>query len=205
MSLTIPSRDLNNEQKLQLRDICLRMAVDRARGLGLGRTEKELTIRDLLAADLGLPNWSLHPWSQPQHTWGNPSVWISLQNGMKTIGIFKCLQLGYHPTAKELRFGKGSVIMGIHSLESAYAGLPILESLREVFMDPEAREVLHRMTGNLDNNVNPALGTPMEAYFSDPYFYDPQDAIRISTDWTNGDDYLVLGGYVVERRGSTVV
>ena len=51
--------------------------------------------------------------------------------------------------------------------------------------------------------ISPDFGSPMEAYFSAPYIYDPQSLIKVETKAMKDSDgdYLVLVGYVIEPRG----
>ena len=42
-----------------------------------------------------------------------------------------------------------------------------------------------------------------ESYFNEPYVFDPQDMfqVEVTAREDSPGDYIVLGGYVIERRG----
>lgn len=92
------------------------------------------------------------------------------------------------------------------ALENCYGGLPIIQNLNQALASRKAREVLNRMMGReKEVPVFPALGSPMEGYFTEPIIYDPQDHVYIDVEIkAPSDNYLVLGGFVCERLGVTV-
>ena len=204
MPTTIPSRDITVSDKKYFRAKVIEMATNRAMATALVRQAEELSFRDLGAADLGL----IHGWQTSKTSAHNFTQWINyIVPSITLLCIYKVLQLSAAPTVTTLRFRKNYGTLGLHDLESCYNGLPIMEALSRTLMSKENKEVLDRLAGR-DNEVSisPDFGSPMEAYFSEPYIFEPNQTIDIEVfSHKDGDgDYLVLGGYVVEPRGLTV-
>lgn len=135
--------------------------------------------------------------------------WIDVlcSKPMRIIAIYKVLQLSPKPKVSALAIFQGFTKVGYHELELCYAGLPIIENLKAALMDPTTRAVLDRMAGREEFPVSPGIGSHMEAYFGEPYVIDPQHSfkIEVKTRFRTSGDYLVLGGYVAERRGETIL
>ncbi len=204
MAATIPSRELTIQNKQQFRVHVVEAAFSRAVSRGLGNSMDGVTYRDLGPGDLGLTDWST-----PKTSTQTFEHWISYAVPTKTIiCIYKVLQLSSAPTVAALRIGTGYSVLGLHELEACYSGLPIMEALAGTLMSKENKEVLDRLAGREnDVQVSPDFGSPMEAYFSEPYVFDSDSKINIDIKArkSGNGDYLVLGGYVFEPRGLTVV
>ena len=204
MSTTIPSRDISIEDKKLFRERTIAAGIWRAKTKGIAVDDMELKWRDLAPEDVGLTAWAT-----PATRAGEYTTWIThLVSMMSALCIYKVLQLSNNPTVASMRFLVGSgTVKGIHELEACYSGLPIIKNLAKALMSPEAKEVLDRLAGRDEMGVSPDLGSPMEAYFGEPYVYDPQDQviIQVKSRQDSPGDYLVLGGYVIERIGVTIV
>ena len=198
--LSIPSRDISIEDKKQFRERTIAVGIHRAKAVAIANLEENLTWRDLAPEDVGLTSWATPPTRAGEYT-----TWISHTVLVGTVlCIYKILQLSINPTVASMRFLVGPVtIKGIHELEACYSGLPIIKNLAKALMSPEAKEVLDRLAGRDEMGVSPDLGSPMEAYFGEPYIYEPhyQVVIQVKSRQDSPGDYLVLGGYVIERIG----
>ena len=206
MSTTIPARDINIEDKKKFRSQTIQNGLTRAMYKGLASSQEELIFRDLAPEDLGLTAWATP--SIPSG--GSYITWISHVVAIRCcICLYKVLQLSNNPTVTSLRFKAGyhgATTRGMHELETCYSGLPIIKNLAKALMSPGAKEVIDRLAGR-DMEVSPDFGSPMEAYFGEPYVYDSEDTfvIEVKSRRDSPGDYLVLGGYVIERRGMTIV
>ena len=202
MTITIPSRDLKIEDKKLFRERVLRAGIQRAKDKGLA--EEELVFRDLAPEDVGLTSWATPSMLANTYTaWINHTV-----SRYSVLCFYKILQLSNDPTVASIRLwlGPRATTKGIHELETCYSGLPIIKNLAKALMSPGAKEVIDRLAGR-DREVSPDFGSPMEAYFGEPYVYDSEDTfvIEVKSRRDSPGDYLVLGGYVIERRGMTIV
>lgn len=205
MTITIPARDISIEDKKHFRSQTIQAGIARALNRGLAPSEHELIYRDLAPEDLGLTAWAT-----PAMQGGPYTTWISHTIVNKCyICIYKVIQLSSNPTVTSLRFWQGPRIatIGIHELEACYSGLPIIKNLAKALMSPEAKEVIDRLAGRDGMEISPDFGAPMEAYFSQPYVFD-QDCsyvIEVKSRKNSPGDCLVLGGYVIEPVGMTIV
>jgi len=156
-------------------------------------------IRDLRPEDLGLRSWAVPPIAA-----NTPTAWIrAFVSPTQVIGIYKVLQLSANPKVSTLELYRGARMrLGIHELESCYGGLPILKALQKALLSPEARQVLDRMAGREPMEAHPDFGSHVEAYFSEPYVFGPNDTLElvVTARQDTVDDYLVLGGFVAERH-----
>jgi hypothetical protein len=197
MSYIIPARDIDIARKQEFRSLAIESLIVRALALELARNRYDFVIRDLMPQDLGLPNWGINI---------GPNSWISATiNRQQVVGIYKVMQLGLNPTASGISFRNSGSTMAIFNLESCYGGLPIIKNLAQALVSPEAREVLVRMVGPSEIHTFPELGAPMEGYFSEPIIYNPRDFMTIALTTSGASDYLVLGGFVCEPKGITVI
>lgn len=201
MATTIPIRELSIEKRGDYRKRIFDMVAQHAMHRKIVSDLHELTSLDLSSADVGLIAWQT-----PITTANTFTPWIHIAvPSDKIFVIFKILQLSMNPTVTTLRIQKDTVL-GIHELEGCYSGLPIIKSLAKALMSPEAKAVLDRLAGR-ETIASPDFGSPMEAYFSQPYLFFPNDALKIdvkSRENSQGD-YLVIGGYVFERVGARVL
>jgi len=203
MTITIPSRDIKKEDKKLFRERVLMAGVIRAKAKGIAFSEAELVWRDLAPEDVGLTSWAT-----PSMLANTYTTWISHTVSRYSILCFyKILQLSNDPTVASIKFwlGPRATTKGIHELEACYSGLPIIKNLAKALMSPGAKEVIDRLAGR-DREVSPDFGSPMEAYFGEPYVYDPEDTfvVEVKSRKASPGDYLVLGGYVIERIGVTI-
>jgi len=204
MSTTIPARDISIEDKKLYRERTIEVALHRAVNKGLASSKDGLTCRDLAPEDLGLTAWA----TPAILSGGSYTTWISHIVATRCcICFYKVLQLSNNPTVTSIRLKLAAhTIWGIHELETCYSGLPIIKNLAKALMSPEAKEVMDRLAGRSDIDVSPDFGSPMEAYFGEPYIYDSQDTcvIEVKSRASSPGDYLVLGGYVIEPVGVTI-
>jgi len=193
---TIPSRDISIEDRKLHRERVIAAGVARAGQRGIILDSGEVALLDLAPEDVGASSWATPPTVAGVYT-----TWLSWTVPRKVLVIYKVLQLSINPTVTSLRFWRGSrmTTMGINELEACYSGLPIIKNLAKALMDPESKEVLDRLAGREDVKVSPDLGSPMEAYFSEPYILDPdsQFQIEVKSREDSSGDYLVLGGFVI--------
>jgi len=201
MPITIPSRDLTIERKRDVREFTLNAGIANAKHLGLCVSSEELSVRDLNPEDLGKRSWAT-----PEVKADIFTPWIDGIISNTVLCIYKVLQLSAAPTTCTLRFQRNGTVIGLHELENCYSGLPIMQAFWETAMSKEAKEVMDRLLGRDDIEVSPDFGSPMEAYFSEPHIFNLQDYIHIDVKSRTDSpgDYLVLGGYALERRGVTV-
>lgn len=204
MTTTIPAHDLSLEKRQEHRNLVQELLKRRAIDLGIApHALDDLTIRDLSPEDLGLTSWAT-----PAQDAGTTVNWIDcITKDRKILAIYKVLQLSAKPKVSALAIYKGVSKVGYHELELCYAGLPIIENLKAALMNPTTRAVLDRMAGREEFPVSPDIGSHMEAYFGEPYVIDPDYSFKIEVKarFRTSGDYLVLGGYVAERRGETIL
>jgi hypothetical protein len=201
MSYVIPGSDLSPEDKKNHRHNTLQMVMRRAVYARLVKNEQELIIRDLNPEDLNLESWAT-----PALTRGWVE-WFSEAPVNKVVGIYKCLQLSPKPKISSISFIVGGIRVALHDLESCYGGLPILENLQKVLMDPEARRILDTLSGKPEEGAKPILCSTMEAWFTEPVIVD--NHVNLKTELSSrrdfgAGDYLVLGGLVAEQIGITI-
>lgn len=202
MSITIPAFELSPEKKVTFRERVQQALVQRAMEKALIPDRESLTIRDLSPENLGLTSWAT-----PAQAADTTVEWIKcVIKPIHLIAIYKVLQLSAKPKVSTLTIYIGSSRVGRHELEPCYASLPIIENLKKALMDPTTRAVLNRMSGREGFPIAP-VGSHMEAYFSEPYIIDPDQffIVEVKARYRTSGDYLVLGGYVAERRGETII
>jgi hypothetical protein len=119
------------------------------------------------------------------------------------IGIFAVLNLSADPHITRLEFRTPSVCMGVHDLTCTYAGLPTIKALQSALLDPVVRAVIERLSGEPEPKI--ALGSPSEAYFSEPYVFLPNEwcQVRVSGE-PGGPENFLLRGFVAEPIGMTI-
>jgi hypothetical protein len=201
MSYVIPGSDLSPDNKKEYRNLTVQAGINRALTARLGNRQDDLITRDLSSEDLDLESWATPALSE-----GVWTEWFVDSPYNMVVCIYKCLQLSPKPKVSRLAFTLDGRQAAVFDLESCYGGLPILENLRRVLMDPEARRVLDTLSGH-DKEAKPVLCTTMEAWFTEPIIVDPSCQIRVELKarraFSDGD-YLVLGGFVIEPVGQTV-
>lgn len=194
----IPRRDLTVGDIVTLKTACfniLNYSWNNYMPVGNGAI-----IRDLSPRDFGLSDWAI-PRGKGLIPWINTIMLAS-----NAIIFNRVLQLSANPTASRIRFSNQGVILGDFDLESCYAGLPILQAMGQSLVDPVAREVLDRIMGREDMAIAPSLGSPMEGFINPPVFCDFGGNIKVDIEAkSTSDNYLVLGGYIIEPRGKTIV
>jgi len=204
LSTTIPSRDISIEDRQKYRERTIEAALHRAVDKGLASDQYGLTCRDLAPEDLGLTAWAT-----PAMSGGTYTSWVAHTVASRRLTcIYKVLQLSNNPTVTSLRIwlGPRATTLGMHELEACYSGLPIIKNLAKALMSPEAKEVMDRLAGRDGMEISPDFGAPMEAYFSEPYGFEPNShyVIEVKSRRNSPGDYLVLGGYVIEPVGATI-
>jgi len=196
MSYAIPGSDLSPEQKKSFRQQAIEPCLLKAVHFGMVDNRAELIVRDLSPDELGLKSWATPKLCENQ--------WVPWFNSVRPdiiISIYKCLQLSLTPKTSSISFYSGAK-RAQFELESCYGGLPILQNLQKVLMDPVAREVLDELSGN-DEKITPLCST-MEAWFTEPIVIVQNEILNIEL-YSHCDapgDYLVLGGFVIERAGA---
>lgn len=186
VSSMLSSAELSIREKGLLKERA-RQAVSRQHMRILGSYPEQITIRDLLPADLGLQSWRI-----PAGT----TNWISYKvEGQQSIVLYKVLNLSPDPTISELqiRLGPaGSTTLGIINIESLYSILPVIKNIGHLTF-PQIKQLID------------SLAIPMEGYFLKPYIFWTDNWININiTAYGNKDNHLVIGGYVCEYYGCTI-
>lgn len=199
MSYIIPTRDLGIEKRAAFRNAAIENGVRFALSTGLARTREELSVRDLLPVDIGLKYWQVNL-KAGNITW----IFTTIQNSM-IVTIYKIMVLCPDPGAIQLHiYNNNSARTGMYPLEPLYAEIPFWKMITDSMMSPEAREVMNRMTGP-PVKIQPEIGA-MEGYFSEIHGYKPNSSIRMDL-VSNKDsiDRIMLGGFVIERRGTSII
>ena len=203
MSITIPSRDLSLTEKKGERERIVEIGISRMKAKCIIGHVAEATFLDLAPQDLGLTSWAT-----PSLIGNVKTSWVRCVLGPQAvIVIYKVLQLSVDPTVANIEFWASGSCCAVHELEMCYSGLPIIKNLAKALMSSEAREVLDRLSSREDAPVSPDFGAPMEAWFSEPILYDPGVSceIKVMSRRDSPGDYLVLGGYTLERAGTTKI
>ena len=196
MSYSISSWEIPTEYRKQFRQTLCEAMVARALHLKVILEQSYADIRALLPKDVGLKTWRT-PAQNPYDvtTWINypvPSTAI--------IGIYKIIQLSKRPKVTTMSFRRGysgSTIVAVHQIENIYALIPVLDKVREY----KANHGIHQIFGSMDQMV-------MEAYFNEPIIYDPAGYLQIEVTSPEGNkkgDRLMIGGFILEPRGGTVI
>ena len=199
--ITLPVRDLSISQRQEYMQRSLAVGYAEVKRKGLAVEDREL-----VSLDLGPENLGLSDWATPVTQGGGFTTWINhMVSNWSAICIYKFLQLSLDPAVSTLEFLRNRTVIGINELEHCYGGLPIVTALARALMSREAKEVLDRLAGN-EAEVSPDLGFPMEGYFSEPYVWGPGDQMNIlvKSRRDSPGNYIVLGGFVIERRGNRV-
>jgi len=190
----IPTEDLDTDKRARFRKEVIENLVYFAMH-ELNLPKEVLSLRDLLAEDLGLLDW----------TTPKDKQWINTPISNRTyIGIYKLLQLNAYPSITVVEFWVDRSRIAKVGIESCYSGLPILERMKEALLDPVAREVMNRLT-DTESKIC-LIGSKMEGYFSEPIIIKANAHFEVNIyHREEKSDYLILGGFVVEPKGMTVV
>lgn len=184
VSSMLSSAELSIREKGLLKNR-YRQAVSRRHMRILDSYPEQITIRDLLPADLGLQSWII-----PAGT----SNWIDHRlKHRTTIILYKILNLSPDPTLIDITIKSGiSKILGIHNIESLYSILPVIKNLGHLTY-PQIKQLID------------CLALPMEAYFLKPYTFSQNELLNISiTAYGYKENHLLIGGYVCEYGGELV-
>jgi hypothetical protein len=147
-----------------------------------------ITIRPVLASDLGLKDWKV-----PASPTNDDIPWVSHFLPSNTmLALYKFVIASSDPHVNELIFGYNYATRVKVDLTELHSVLPLIKSKKIT----ELMEIY----GDIYN-------IRMEAYFNDPIIYNPGSSIRVSTKRTvmSEDDVIYLGGYVIELKGTTVM
>lgn len=192
----IPSEDLTLDKREMHRVGVIEMLIVRALDLCVVKHREDLKIRDLLPEDLELQNWAT-----PEES----GLWITAHPKFP-IGIYKVLQLNAYPSVHTLEFRKDCCVVAKVGIEGCYSGLPTLQRLQEALLDPRARQVMDRLTGDTPSNPL-SFYSKMEGYFSEPIICDSNQHLEviIHCHQKSSSDYLFIGGFIAEPLGCTIV
>ncbi len=202
MSHLIPSWDLSIDDKKKFREGTVRAGVQRALALALAHDECELVEVGLLSSFLGLRKWIV-PEQHPVDEW---FTWIKHKTSPLVIAITHIsIVFPVTPGLNLLRFGLGETLnttKAVFSLSSLYSIGPLLKALEEDVSISRIAEA-----NNDRERIEWLKNWPiMEGYFSEPIIYGPGDFINIQLCCDSAEKAgLVLGGFVIERVGRTVI
>ncbi len=202
MSYLIPGWDLSTERKQEFREKTFRAGVQRAIYKGLAQNEHELVALGLLPSFLGLRKWIV-PEPHPVDEW---FTWIKHKTSPLVIAITHVsIVFPVTPGLNLLRFGLGEILnatRAVFSLSSLYSVGPLLKALEEDVSISKIAEA-----NNDRERIKWLKNWPiMEGYFSEPVVYGPDDFVNIQLFCDSAEKAgLVLGGFVIERVGATVM
>lgn len=192
MSYTIPTWELKVETTQRHREATI-MALHQR--FSAQCDIKDVTLRQLLAKDLGLQSWRT-----PQQDPGEKTVWIDKQLAAnRFIAIMGIIQLSKNPKVSELTISAGEsgmLTLGLHELDEIYSILPILKKLD---VDKTIDELFSTF-GRLER-------IRMAAYFSEPYLFKQHKVIHITVQSPEGNktgDRLMLQGFIIEPAGTSI-
>ena len=195
MSYTLANWEISVENRKAFRGCLLEAMIARAMSLAIIEDRASGNIRLLTAKDVGLKRWRTPP-QEPNVS----NIWIYIQVPVGQIfGFYKLIQLSKKPTVTTISYSlgvSGATILANHDFEHLYSMLPVLEKLWE----HKSEKDIQSLFGGVDQMV-------MEAYFTEPILYLPQDYIRIGVKAPEGNkrgDKLMLGGFVLERIGDMI-
>ena len=173
--------DLKKEKTELFRKHTEDALINRAAAIKHVPSESQTAIRQIFPEDLGLESWKV--------TNGDP--WIKLTSSV-SMAIFKVTQLSLNPSVSIMTFRTPSYVFYKFDLKGMYAPLAYLNKIHSITTLGKAM-VIYDGISDLQ----------MEAYFAEPIVIDPHCEFQIEVSPNDGDDELVLGGFVCEPRGTT--
>jgi len=205
MSYLIPVSDLSIEKRGTYRGLVLEALTNRQKTIC-----GDLSVfvpRELLPQDLGLSSWEtpeVTQWQTPEVTqkW---TPWVNyITSPESVLAIYKLTQLHHDPNISQIKILRSGSTLGIHNLDCCYGGLPIIKNLQLALLDPTTRKVLEKLSSDGENFNFWGIGI-MEGWFSEPYIIDGDSRLIIEISGRKASrDQIVLGGFIIERRGTTV-
>lgn len=200
MSYLIPVNDISPEKRERHRGSVLEALTNRQKNLygDLPNFNLPNFTRELLPQDLGLSSWETPGITQ---MW---APWVNYITSPETVlAIYKLTQLHHDPNISQIRVRNSCSVFGVHDLNCCYGGLPIIKNLQLSLLDPTTRKVLEKLSDGENFNFW-GIGI-MEGWFSEPYIIDGDRRLIIEISGRKASrDQIVLGGFIIERRGTTV-
>lgn len=196
MSYLVSSWEVSTKNKEDIRRATQESMIARAIHCGVASTRNELLVVALMPEDLGLDKWQT-----PVETTGYPVKWIDCETPSgKILAIYKVIQLSVAPKVTKLDFYQGFsgvTCFARFQIEQVNSLLPVLKQIGRF----QTKKYIRRLFERPDQMV-------MEAYITEPIILSPKTFTQVKVSSPGGNetgDKLMLGGFVVERIGHTIV
>lgn len=182
-SFIVNKWDLKKEDTKQFRMLTKKSLVERAVTIRIIPSADQCTIRQIFPEDLGLESWKVT----------NSDPWIKVATSV-SMAIFKVTQLSMNPSVSTMAVTSQGSCVYKFELKGMYAPLVFLNKIYSLTTLGRAMAVYDGISD-----------LQMEAYFAEPIIIDPRCEFQIEVSPNDGDDELVLGGFVCEPRGMTII